>query len=236
MRDENADTHDSKIPVANTEGSLKSAARHTYGGTPAAPDHDATERERAARIEAEQSRLIQWAKINCKLEGKLPPEDARGGEHTVYFNERLSRYFKSTIPEKHKGYGIALGSFTHGATPAEYLDRLSLQNRIFNDDICLEYIVLWNAKPIIVTSQPFISGEYADQESLDNMMLEHGFEKLISGAYYDSDESLLMFDLFPKNAKIDANGIICPFDPVVQRIAPDFADFLRHFPDRIHNR
>ena len=222
--------------MADAEGSLESAACFTLGSTPAAPDHDATERERKARIAAEQSRLIQWAKSNFRLKTRLPHEDTRGGEHTAYFNEQLNRYIKSTIPDKHKGYGIALGSFVHGATPAEYLDRLLLQNCIFNDDIQLEYIVSWNEKPIIVISQPFISGDYADQASLDNMMQEHGFEKFISGAYYDSDDGLLVFDLFPKNSKINGNGVICPFDPVVQRISSEFADFLRKFPDRIHNR
>ena len=169
MKDENEHTKDGKIPVADTEGPLESAARYTRGGAPAAPDHDATERERAARIAAEQSRLIEWAKSHHRLGGRLPPEDARGGEHTVYFDEQFNRYIKSTIPEKHKGYGIALGSYTHGATPSEYLDRLALQNRIFNDDLRLERIVVRNAKPIIVTSQPFISGEHASQEALDNL-------------------------------------------------------------------
>jgi len=33
-----------------------------------------------------------------------------------------------------------------------------------------------------------------------------------------------------------ADGVIYPFDPVIQRILPDFAEFLRGNPDRIHNR
>ena len=90
--------------------------------------------------------------------------------------------------------------------------------------------------PIIVTSQAFVSGTYPLQADIDGMMTEHGFEKLIAGAYYDPDEGFLVFDLFPKNAKVNDAGIICPFDPVVQRITPDFADFLRRHPDRIHNR
>ena len=236
MDRENEHTDVSKVPMANIEGPLESASCYTRGGAPAAPDHDATECQRTTRIEAEQLRLIQWAKRHCKLGRRLPPEDSRGGEHRVYFEEKSNRYFKSTIPEKHKGYGIALGSYVHGASPAEYLDRLALQNSIFNDDIHLELIVVRNKKPIIVTSQPFISGEYASQEALDAMMLEHGFEKFISGAYYYVEDGLLVFDLFPKNAKINSTGVICPFDPVVQRITPDFADFLRKYPDRIHNR
>ena len=226
----------SKIPVAKVDGPLESAASFTRGGTPAGPDHDAPECQRATRIKAEQSRLICWAKDNAKLGERLPREDTSGGEHRISFDPKSKRCFKSTIPEKHKGYGIALGSFTHGATPAEYLDRLSLQNGIFNDDIRLECVVLKDNTPIIVTTQPFITGTYPQQDALDEMMTEHGFEKFTSGGYYDCDEGLLVFDLFPKNAKVNEAGVICPFDPVVQRITADFADFLRDNPDRIHNR
>ena len=63
-----------------------------------------------------------------------------------------------------------------------------------------------------------------------------GFERLTDGAYYEPNEGLLILDLFPKNAIQVANGDILPFDPVVQRITPDFAEFLRQYPDRIHNR
>jgi hypothetical protein len=231
-KDEHSDT--SKIPVAKVDGSLESAASFTRGGAPAAPDHDATERERTARIKAEQPRLIRWAEICGKIGVGLPPEDTSGGEHQIHYS--ADRYLKATIPEKHKGYGIALGSYTHGATPSEYLDRLALQNKIFNDDLRLEFVIGNNGIPIIVTSQPFISGTHPPQADLDGMMIEHGFEKLIAGAYYDTDDGLLVFDLFPKNAKFNEFGIICPFDPVVQRITPDFAEFLRANPDRIHNR
>ncbi len=233
-KDEHSDN--SKVSMAQIEGSLESAARFTRGGAPAAPDHDATERERFARIEAERPRLIQWAKANGKLGGTIPPEDSRGGEHRVFYCKKTDRYLKSTIPEKHKGFGIALGSHTHGATPSEYLDRLALQNKIFNDDIRLEWVVVKEGMPVIITSQPFISGSHPSQEHIDEMMIEHGFEKIIAGAFYDRDEGLLVFDLFPKNAKTNAAGVICPFDPVVQRITSEFAEFLRDFPDRIHDR
>jgi hypothetical protein len=56
MKGTNADQNNSKIPVAKVDGSLESAASFTSGGAPAAPDYDATERERTSRIVAEQPR------------------------------------------------------------------------------------------------------------------------------------------------------------------------------------
>jgi len=65
-------------------------------------------------------------------------------------------------------------------------------------------------------------------------MASVGYERLAAGAYYR--EGFLIFDLVPRNAIAAADGIVYPIDPVVQRVQPDFADFLRENPDRIHNR
>ena len=132
------------------------------------------------------------------------------------------------------GYGIALGSLTRGATPSEYLDRLDLQNLIFHDDIQLERILSNNGKPIIITSQPFIKGVMATAASLDELMLDKGYEKLADGAYYSEPDGLLIFDLLPRNAILAADGQIYPIDPVIQRITPDFGQFLRQEPYTIN--
>ena len=224
--------------MADARRTLESAAHFTRGGGAPTPDHDADHASRASRVEVEQARLIEWAKENRKLgtSGRLPPVFARGGEHQVYFQKRTQRYLKATLPDRQKGYGIALGSFTHGATPSEYLDRLDLQNEIFNDDIRLERIVANNGRPIIITSQPFIKGESPQARELDDMMIGKGYEKLTEGAYYDERTGLLIFDLFPRNAIRSANGVIYPIDPVVQRITLEFGQFLRDHPYTINLR
>ena len=219
--------------MADARGTLESSADYTRGGGSPAPDHDATHRDRAKRVEAEQRRLIQWAKENKKLGGRLPPEFSRGGEHQVYFHQGKQRYFKANLLERQMGYGISLGSHSRGATPSEYLDRLALQNDVFFDDIQLERVVLRNQKPIIVTSQPAIKGVSPSQTELDELMAGKGYEKLAEGAYYDSKAGLLIFDLFPRNAIKAENNQIFPIDPVIQRIAPDFGQFLRDYPETL---
>jgi hypothetical protein len=144
--------------MADARGPLAQCADFTRGGGPPAPDHDATQSARQIRLGEEQTRLIQWAQTHRKLVDRLLPEFSRGGEHVVFFRKGRRRYLKATLPNRHKGYGIALGSISHGAMPSEYLDRLDLQNRIFNDDIRLEWIVVKDDRPIIVTSQPAIKG------------------------------------------------------------------------------
>ena len=127
-----------------------------------------------------------------------------------------------------------MGSVTHGATPSEYLDRMALQNQIFDDDIKLERVVENDGKPFIITSQPFIKGHPPTQEALDELMTGKGYEQLTEGAYYDERAGLLLFDLFPRNAIQTADGRIYPIDPVIQRITPDFGQFLRGHPETIN--
>lgn len=148
-------------------------------GCPPVADHDANHTSRKKRVEAEQRLLVQWARENGKLglSGRRLPVFARGGEHEVFFQRRTQRYLKATRLDKHKGYGIALGSHTHRATPSEYLDRLLLHNDIFNDDVRLERVVENDGKPIIVTSQPAIKGHVPSQAALDDLMLDKAYEK-----------------------------------------------------------
>lgn len=224
--------------MADTRRTLESSSHFTRGGGSPTPDHDASDTDRRRRVEAEQRRLIQWAQENRKLgsSGRLPPEFTRGGEHLVFFQKRTRRYIKATLPDRQLGYGIALGSFVHGAAPSEYLDRLNLQNVLFNDDIRLERIVRNNGRPIIIISQPAIKGSNPGQGELDELMVTKGYEKLTDGAYYDEPSGLLVFDLFPRNAFRAADGQIYPIDPVVQRISPDFGQFLRAQPHTINLR
>jgi hypothetical protein len=93
-----------------------------------------------------------------------------------------------------------------------------------------------NGKPIIITSQPFIKGGTPIQAALDELMLAKGYEKLTDGAYYDEPAGLLIFDLFPRNAIQTADGHIYPIDPVIQRITPEFGQFLRAEPYTINLR
>lgn len=225
-----------KAVVAHAPRPLESVAHFTRGGGSPTPDHDAPDADRRKRVEVEQRQLIQWAQKNGKLgtSGRLPPIFARGGEHQVYFQKHTRRYLKVTLLERKLGYGLALGSHIQGATPSEYLDRLDLQNQIFQDDIRLERIVANNGKPIIIISQPAIKGTKATQPALDDMMTGMGYEKLADGAYYDEPNGLLIFDLVPRNAFQAADGQIYPIDPVIQRITPDFGKFLREEPYTIN--
>jgi hypothetical protein len=147
----------------------------------------------------------------------------------VRFDARRNRAIKATRTEEKLGYGLAHGSCVLGATPGEYLDRLVVHNRIFNDDVRLERVVPVGDKLSIITSQPWIKGPDAPSPKIDAMMEMKGFEKIDEGRYYHSGEGLLIHDLKPKNAKLNARGEVRAIDPVIQRVTPSFADFMRTY-------
>ena len=97
-----------------------------------------------------------------------------GGEHQVFFQGQTRPYIKANLLDRKWGYGLALGSHVHGATPSEYPDRLALQNQVFHHDIRLERSVANGGKPIIITSQPAIKGTKATQPALDKIMTAWG--------------------------------------------------------------
>jgi SPP1 gp7 family putative phage head morphogenesis protein len=223
--------------LADAGGTLESAAADARGSSRAAPTHDEPRHARLERIDREQRRLAEWAARQGKLGGNLPASEAAGGEHQVSFAPATGRYLKVNRPDRHQGYGIGLGSHLQGASPAEYLDRLQLQNELFHDDIRLERVVPRGSGGLaIVTSQPRISGEPAAAQEIDALMQAKGFAKLAEGAYLARDRGLLVFDMFPRNVVRAADDTLYPIDPVIQRVDADFAEFLTRNPERIHDR
>lgn len=223
--------------MADSSRSLESAEANTRGGGRPAPAHDESRSERLARINGEEGRLRGWAERQGILVAGLPPADDLQGEHGIHYDPKSDRYVKFTRPDRHRGYGIALGSHLHGASPAEYLDRLSLQNALFNDDLRLEAVsVRPGGRLSIITSQPRIVGEAATPEEIDALMDQKGFTKLTEGAFLDPSEGLLVFDLFPRNVVRSADGTLYPIDPTIQRVSAEFAEFLTRHPERIHDR
>jgi len=100
--------------------------------------------------------------------GRLLPGLTRGGEHQVFFQKTTRRYVKATLQSAKRAMASPWALLTVAQTPSEYLDRLDLQNRIFEDNIRLERIVIKNDKPIIVTSQPAIKGVAPTPMALDD--------------------------------------------------------------------
>lgn len=87
----------------------------------------------------------------------------------------------------------------------------------------------WKVKLSIVTSQPWIKGRDATQKEIDKLMTDKGFEKLNDTRFYHPGEGILVHDMKPRNVKFSTAGNVHPIDPVIQRVTPAFADFMRSY-------
>lgn len=217
---------------------LESAAYDTRGRCPANPDHSSDAAQRKSRVRRESDALVQWADSQGFLKKGYPrlllKPQARGGEHFVSLHSKSKRFFKATRPEAQLGFGIALGDYIRGAAPAEYLDRLALHNQIFADNIQLECVAqLSNRQISIITSQPAITGRPALDEEIDAMMKLKKTARFGPGIFYDARQGLLLYDLLPRNVLVDQNNILQVIDPVIQRVEPDFAEFIRANPNLV---
>ena len=169
----------------------------------------------------------------------MPPETIVGGEHTVHPDEISGRWWKATRPDVGYGHQIVRGFALStdqkwieapekvGGTAGEYLDRLDLHNRLFEDDVRIERVVPHpGGRLSVVTSQHNVQGRAASPEEIDETMHLHGFERIAHGMYYHPGEQVLAYDLVPRNA-VFREGQAVPIDAIMQRATPDFAGFLR---------
>jgi hypothetical protein len=89
--------------------------------------------------------------------------------------------------------------------------------------------------PVIVTSQRIAKGFPAKEAEIIAVMEDSGYEHIAPGTFYLETRGLLVYDLHPRNAIKDPAGDIQMIDPVVQRVLPDFANFIRDHPESMRH-
>ncbi len=155
--------------------------------------------------DGERQALIQWAVQNGRV---IPPsrfenrEPEDGGvEHDVWFDPQTEQVEKIT---RDKPIQVS-----------DYLERLALQNAIFNDDTQIKGVTFHkpSGRVAIVTSQPFRSGEPPTQADIDSKMEELGFEKFGTPDGLYRGHGITIADAMPKNwIKDTATGELMPID------------------------
>ncbi|MEZ5303513.1 MAG: hypothetical protein R3F11_23155 [Verrucomicrobiales bacterium] len=150
-----------------------------------------------------------------------------GGEHEVYLAEDISvpdrwRVYKKTHPD-HAGQtaravaridgGIRVAS--DDATPAEYLERLILHNKIFGDEIRLEGLLQEGSSLSIVTSQPYIKGLIPERSEVDDLLAGSGFRRMQDGFWFSQERQVGIVDTKPANFIRSDDGAIHPIDVVI---------------------
>lgn len=162
--------------------------------------------------------------------------DLRGGvEHDVIFDTVTGTVLKFTKPDK-AAYAVNFDLGTPRMAPArplEYLERLSLQNRLFGDNLRFVGIARTAGQRRIVTRQDLVMGRPARWEEIVHMMNELGFTKLRHNhgiGYEDSyafvRDDAVVFDLRPANVFVTDDDIIIPVDTIPVRLPPGKCSFF----------
>lgn len=154
--------------------------------------------------------------------------DLRGGvEHDVIFDIATGTVLKFTKPGR-AAYAVNFDLGTPKLAPAqplEYLERLSLQNAIFGDNLRFVGIAGTVGQRRIVTRQDLVRGRPARWEEIIRMMDELGFTKLRHNhgiGYEDSYAfvrgDVVVFDMRPANVFVTDDGIVVPVDTIPVRL------------------
>lgn len=229
------ESHRQSEQRGDAESPLQSAARF-LGGT-ACPDGPASSSQRRILQGRQERDLEIWARESGRwldaaeaLEGFI-----RGGEeHRVLPGDDVFR--KATYPGKY-GFTVIAAlnapTLTH-ALPAEYLNRLVLSNRLFDDEVKLVGVARGAEGLVVLTTQPTIVGAAATGGEMLEFFASRRFDHLPgfcaghkgSLSFYRDLDQVAVFDAHPANFIRDRRGIILPIDGVVVQADDELAAVL----------
>lgn len=170
----------------------------------------------------------------------MPVTDADGQEHRVRFDDSSGRWFKATHPETYGGapqisYDLdpvtdrpAQRLVMGKGTPMQYLERWSLFNAVFGDEVRLERVLAVGYGLSILISQRDITGDAPELREIEDFFRQRGFEPVPSSqdAFYRATDDVLALDAHQANLVRTADGLV-PIDIPVFRPDTDIAKWLR---------
>ena len=188
----------------------------------------------------EIERLIDWAETNSipvryASEKPFGTQDAEGTEHLVWIEgDHVRKISFASFEHFNQGpFGQTIEAFedvnlagervvvfeNRKGSPAEYLERLYLQNILFRINNTLEAV----SENGIETTQPLFLGETISKGERDVYLAELGFAQVAPLTFYHSELAIALSDLAPYNIIRTKVGIF-PFDIWARRIAVSDAD------------
>ena len=179
----------------------------------------------------QQEAFVSWARRHGIIieRSNITGTRYRGGvEHEVIEDCDRQRVIKITHPGQYGNIGCCRWGKLDlvQATPLEYLTRLAHVNQLFDDQTRVLGAVMHASGPRVVTAQPVLRGELADQKAIIAWMGSLGFVAVGRKTYWNAAERLAIFDAHPGNVLRIPDGRLCPID-IVPCVADDLmASFL----------
>lgn len=169
--------------------------------------------EEQLRAQERELELI-WREgvLSVELPHALP--DFTGSEHEIWGNGR--DVLKATLPG---GYGRLWGA-RRFATPAEYLDRMTLLQACFAQKWQIVGLAREMGRTRLVSRQPFLLGTRPSLPEVAHYMQGLGFvfqRHRFGNHWVRSHDGVIAYDAEPANFVKTAAGLI-PVDLILQRI------------------
>lgn len=216
---------------------IESALAHARGiqgpGCPPAGLERRVVSDPTREFSEEVGRLTDWCGKNGFSTGYRPESlgqhDAEGTEHLVWYEQnRVRKISFSSHGYSNQGpYGQTIEAFhdteldgstvvvmeNRKASPAEYLERIYLQNLLFNIDNRLEGFHPFGFE----TTQPLFEGEAVGADELASFLEAFGFERINRLTWYSRNLEVAISDVSLHNV-IRSSGLVFPFDIWARRI------------------
>lgn len=121
------------------------------------------------------------------------------------------------------------------ATPLEYLERWSLSNEVFGDDVQLASLVEWpDGSLSFGVTQPQYHGAPAHPRDIERFFREAGWTRLTDPSghlvFYNYAFQVIAIDAVGRNCYL-TNGELQPFDVILCHPGPELEKFLRIYPE-----
>lgn len=149
------------------------------------------------------------------------PCDDEGNEHQVWFIDERDSYLKATWPNFFGKLVVFRQDESSDASPIQYLERWSLHNEIFGDDVTFLGVVDTLDGMRLIIEQPAIAGVPADERQIRDFFEKTGWKPFqLHGnlAFYDPETQIVVSDTHPGNLILMADGLFAPIDLRVQRL------------------
>jgi hypothetical protein len=200
----------------------------------------------------ERERQVELFGSLPRFSGTLGEALGKGGEHVVYFSAERSTILKIALPGIF-GYVVDEEMLLDDRTlqvrpklkhrlslPSEYLFRWAVLDQIFGLVTTFVGVTLDDKnQPSLVIQQPFIGSEEDDVPEWDeiaDLLSVHDFSQIedvhiadpkIKGAvWYRQKDGVLLSDVFPRNFRRTASGVIFPIDVIVNIVPPGGSKIL----------
>lgn len=155
------------------------------------------------------------------------PPDEEGNEHQVWFLEKTNCVLKATWPDFFGMLVIHRSNEESKASPIAYLERWSLHNELFGDEVRFMGALEVDGKLRLLIRQPAISGIPATVREIEHFFTGNGWQRFVSDgevAFFDPQRQVVISDTHRGNLILMDDGLLAPIDLRVQSVSGALLD------------